>query len=202
MNKLNVHVATLRDMGAGVTVKENATPQLVRLTALSHFRLAVEFSDGQRGIARLLEEDMRGRNARLRDADYFALASVRDGDAVWPDGEEACAAALYSDARFTPEAMRVADLITLLQTFPPVARVIVAGYEGGFDDVTGAQLRPIIANGGYRVQEGWGGGLDSPREDGMEGEHTEATAADRDDPDYIEAVYLTSNHARLPEKKS
>jgi hypothetical protein len=95
--------------------------------------------------------------------------------------------------------MTVIELIAVLQGLPPHARVVTHGYEGGFDDVTGAQLRPIIVNGGYRVQDGWGGGFYSPREDGMEGEHTEATAADRSDPDYAEAVYLTSNHARLKE---
>lgn len=90
-----------------IEVAARDAPQLVKLKPLSHRRLAVEFSDGQRGIARLLEQDLRGRNARLGDDDtYFAQAFVRDGDAVWPGGERACALALAHDARFTPAKVR------------------------------------------------------------------------------------------------
>ncbi|AVR08995.1 hypothetical protein A8H31_15970 [Burkholderia thailandensis] len=73
--------------------------------------------------------------------------------------------------------------------------MIVNGYEGGFDDVLGAQLRPIIVNGGFRQHDSWGGPY-SPRDNGMEGEHAEASATDRDDPDYEEAVFLESRRAR------
>ncbi|WP_185219128.1 DUF2442 domain-containing protein [Paraburkholderia dinghuensis] len=177
-------------------MNNNSNPHLVKLTPLKRFRLAVEFSDGRRGIATLLEEDMRGKNARLSDPDYFAQAFVHEGDVMWPGGEQGRAEALYSDARFRPEPLRVRDLINLLQAFPPDARVIVAGYEGGFDDVTGAELRPVIIDGGYRMHEIWGGALYSPREDGLEGEHSEATLDDLADPDYAELVYLTSNRVR------
>jgi hypothetical protein len=95
--------------------------------------------------------------------------------------------------------MTVTELIAILNTLPPNARVIVEGYEGGFDDVLGAHLRSIIANGGYRIRgkkgEGWGAGHWTPR-DCYEGEHTEAAAAARDDPDYAEAVYLEARRAR------
>ncbi|CAB3805388.1 hypothetical protein LMG28614_06197 [Paraburkholderia ultramafica] len=93
-------------------------------------------------------------------------------------------------------ALTVRGLIEHLNSLPADARVIVEGYEGGFDDVLGAQLRPIIANGGYREQEGFGGSRYLPRDNGMEGEHTEASATERDDPDYEEAVYLEARRAR------
>jgi hypothetical protein len=96
-------------------------------------------------------------------------------------------------------ALTVRALIAQLNTLPPDARVIVEGYEGGFDDVLGAELRPIIADGGYRITgkkgEGLGAGHWTPR-DCYEGEHTEAAADDRDDPDYAEAVYLEARRAR------
>lgn len=101
----------------------------------------------------------------------------------------------FHDHDDTHPALTVRDLIAQLNTLPPDARVIVKGYEGGFDDVLGAQLRPIIANGGYREHEGFGGSRYSPRDNGMEGEHTEASATDRDDPDYEEAVYLEARRA-------
>lgn len=94
--------------------------------------------------------------------------------------------------------MIVSELISLLQSMPADARVIVQGYEGGFDDVKGVAAMPIIANGGYRVvggNEGWGGPY-SPRLDGMEGEHIEADVEQGSDPDFEEAVLLKSGRAR------
>ncbi len=32
--------------------------------------------------------------------------------------------------------MTVAELINALQTYPPDARVVVLGYESGYDDIT------------------------------------------------------------------
>lgn len=94
--------------------------------------------------------------------------------------------------------MTVSELVSLLQSMPPGARVIVQGYEGGFDDVKGVAAAPIIVNGGYRIvggNEGWGGPY-SPRLDGMEGEHVEASGEQRSDPDFEEAVLLESSRAR------
>lgn len=42
--------------------------------------------------------------------------------------------------------MRVKDLITRLGEYNPEARVIVHGYEGGFDDVTMISLLRIKLN--------------------------------------------------------
>jgi len=91
-------------------------------------------------------------------------------------------------------------LIAQLGTLPPDARVIVKGYEGGFDDVLGTQLCPIIVNGGHRLRSEdfdapCGAGLWTPR-DSYGGDHTEAAEADRDDADYEEAVYLEARRAR------
>ncbi len=43
--------------------------------------------------------------------------------------------------------MKVKDLIAILQAYPPGARVIVEGYEGGFDDIKGVKNQPIVING-------------------------------------------------------
>lgn len=39
--------------------------------------------------------------------------------------------------------MTVAELIAELQQYPSTARVIVDGYEGGYDDVAGVRACPI-----------------------------------------------------------
>jgi hypothetical protein len=46
--------------------------------------------------------------------------------------------------------MTVSDLIAMLRTLPLDARVVVNGFESGFDDVTGATLQPVVVNGGHR----------------------------------------------------
>jgi hypothetical protein len=43
----------------------------------------------------------------------------------------------------------VTDLIAVLQTLPPDARVIVQGYENGFNDAAGAEILPVVVNGGH-----------------------------------------------------
>ena len=40
----------------------------------------------------------------------------------------------------------VKELIEKLQEFPPETRVIVSGYEGGVDDITGVELTFIDLN--------------------------------------------------------
>ena len=48
--------------------------------------------------------------------------------------------------------MTVAELIERLRAFPPYARVIVHGYETGFDDVIDVCERPISANSGATLR--------------------------------------------------
>jgi len=50
--------------------------------------------------------------------------------------------------------MTVRELIEKLATFPPDARVIVTGYEGGFDDVDTVEPRPIMVDY-YDPDEQW-----------------------------------------------
>ncbi|TDN62430.1 antitoxin Xre/MbcA/ParS toxin-binding domain-containing protein [Paraburkholderia sp. BL10I2N1] len=49
--------------------------------------------------------------------------------------------------------MTVAELLEILQRLPASARVIVQGYESGFNDVTGAAPQPIVVNGGHRERD-------------------------------------------------
>src|ERR1700682_3455291 len=58
--------------------------------------------------------------------------------------------------------MTVAERIAVLQTLPPDARVIVQGYESGFNDATGAVLQPVILHGGHQPRPGLGGSVDIP----------------------------------------
>ena len=54
--------------------------------------------------------------------------------------------------------MNVADLIEILKTFPPTARVIVDGYEGDCDDIRAVRLQPIkaFANDSELTENGMG----------------------------------------------
>jgi len=40
--------------------------------------------------------------------------------------------------------MRVCELITALHTYPPDARVVVLGYESGYDDITKVKAIAIV----------------------------------------------------------
>ena len=77
--------------------------------------------------------------------------------------------------------MTVAELITLLREYPPDLRVVVNGYEEGYDDVVPELITPV------RIA------LDTGTHD-WEGTHKHADDA-RSDADTVEAVALqrTSN---------
>lgn len=82
----------------------NDAVYLVKLTPMRHFRLALEFADGVRGIFMVLDNDFLGdRLPFLRSEEYFALASIKDGDVFWPGGETLHAVMLRDEARFTPQ---------------------------------------------------------------------------------------------------
>lgn len=64
----------------------NAAVYLVKLTPLSHFRLALEFADGACGIFTVLDNDFLGdRLSFLRSEEYFALASIKSGPVLCYD---------------------------------------------------------------------------------------------------------------------
>jgi hypothetical protein len=64
--------------------------------------------------------------------------------------------------------MKVKDLIAILQAYPPAARVVVEGYEGGFDDIKGVKEQPIVVNGNLVPRSGpWIGPDFVPAEYGM-----------------------------------
>jgi hypothetical protein len=42
--------------------------------------------------------------------------------------------------------MTIAELIEALQEFNPNTRVLVRGYEGGYDDVAVSEIVPVILN--------------------------------------------------------
>lgn len=64
--------------------------------------------------------------------------------------------------------MKVNELIKLLSLQNPEARVVVQGYEGGYDEVETFQMVPIIKNK-YKQEKWWDGEfLESPLCDAQE----------------------------------
>jgi len=61
---------------------------------LSNFRLQVELTDGRKGVFDLGPHLHEPAMAALRDADYFAQASVFYGAVTWPGGEDIAPATL------------------------------------------------------------------------------------------------------------
>lgn len=88
--------------------------------------------------------------------------------------------------------MTVADLIGVLRTLPADARVIVEGFESGFDDVTGAVIQPIVVNGGHRKRMLSNRVAYVPADCGG-GDHEAPGKPDVVDDSVVEAVYITSS---------
>jgi len=86
--------------------------------------------------------------------------------------------------------MTVSDLIAILHTLPPDARVIVQGYESGFNDATGAVIQPIVVNGNHRPRSGLGGSTNVPASYG--GDHEEPGNAHFESEVIEQAVLITS----------
>jgi hypothetical protein len=86
--------------------------------------------------------------------------------------------------------MTVSDLIAILHALPPDARVIVQGYESGFNDATGAAITPIVANGNHRPRPGLGGSINMPANYG--GDHEEPGNAHFESEVIEQAVLITS----------
>ena len=76
--------------------------------------------------------------------------------------------------------MTVDELIQLLAKYPPGLRVVVKGYENGYDDLTPEQLSVarITLNTGKHP---W---------DGQHGDTNGLTGGVRNDPDVVEALVL------------
>lgn len=56
------------------------------LKALPGHRLEVAFADGLKGIVDMSKDDFSGVFAPLANESYFALAAIRNGVVVWPNG--------------------------------------------------------------------------------------------------------------------
>ncbi|CAB3789431.1 DUF2442 domain-containing protein [Pararobbsia alpina] len=67
------------------------------LTVLPGHRLEVGFADGLRGVVDMSKDDFRGVFAPLADESYFALATIRDGVVVWPNGVDIAPDAMYDE---------------------------------------------------------------------------------------------------------
>jgi Protein of unknown function (DUF2442) len=70
---------------------------VTRLRVLPGHRLDVEFADGLRGVVDMSRDRFSGVFAPLADESYFALATVRDGVVVWPNGADIAPDAMYSE---------------------------------------------------------------------------------------------------------
>jgi hypothetical protein len=67
------------------------------LRVLSGHRLEVEFADGQRGVVDMSKDDFGGVFEPLRDEQFFAQATIRDGVVVWPNGVDIAPDAMYEE---------------------------------------------------------------------------------------------------------
>jgi hypothetical protein len=81
-------------------------PRIVKAQAIGHFRLALDFADGSRGMVDLtpLISGRGGVFQPLQDPDFFLQVAV-DGDAgtvVWPNGVDLDPDVLYQTARMVP----------------------------------------------------------------------------------------------------
>ncbi|MGZ5799952.1 MAG: hypothetical protein ACXWJZ_04900 [Burkholderiaceae bacterium] len=79
--------------------------------------------------------------------------------------------------------MNVAELIAILQCYPPERRVVVCGYEGGFDDLTAVKEQGILIGSNLirrEPHEGlFGMWIDAPADYGA-GEHSDGKEASLD----------------------
>lgn len=67
------------------------------LRVLPGYRLAVSFADGLKGIVDMSQDNFSGVFAPLADESYFALATIRDGVVVWPNGVDIAPDAMYDE---------------------------------------------------------------------------------------------------------
>jgi hypothetical protein len=82
--------------------------------------------------------------------------------------------------------MNVAELIEILRSYPADARVVVQGYEFGFDDITSIAQQPLSIGANLNPRPGFGGVQMVPAEYGA-GPHDSPVAGEP--PDEI-GVYL------------
>lgn len=86
----------------------------------------------------------------------------------------------------------VSDLIEILQRLPATARVVVQGYESGFNDATGATPQPIVVNGGFRERDCVGPYVPTVQGGGGDHETSEETGV----PANEVAMFITSTQKR------
>lgn len=67
------------------------------LKVLPGYRLEVEFADGLHGVVDMSKDNFGGVFAPLADESYFALATLRDGVVVWPNGVDIAPDAMYDE---------------------------------------------------------------------------------------------------------
>lgn len=67
------------------------------LKVLPSHRLEVGFADGLHGVVDMSKDDFSGVFAPLADESYFALATIRDGVVVWPNGVDIAPDAMYDE---------------------------------------------------------------------------------------------------------
>lgn len=67
------------------------------LRVLPGYRLEVSFADGLKGIVDMSQDNFSGVFAPLADESSFALATIRDGVVVWPNGVDIAPDAMYDE---------------------------------------------------------------------------------------------------------
>ncbi len=74
-------------------------PRVKKVLAQPHYKLQIEFNNGEKGVydcAHLLEF---GMFRELKDENYFKMAMALDGTVAWPHDQDICPDTLYLDSK-------------------------------------------------------------------------------------------------------
>jgi hypothetical protein len=97
------HAKTNICLGVSIMIEWNVTA----LKALPGHRLEVAFADGLKGIVDMSKDDFSGVFAPLANESYFALAAIRNGVVVWPNGVDIAPDAMYDEVSGRKSGRRI-----------------------------------------------------------------------------------------------
>ena len=89
---MRLEATTQEDFAFGL---EPCSPPVVAVAATDNLTLQVEFADGVRGAVKFLPAHLTGVFERLKDAEFFARASVENGAVTWPGELDLAPDAMY-----------------------------------------------------------------------------------------------------------
>ncbi len=73
-------------------------PRVKQVTALSDYKLYLEFTNGERGTFNCSHFLYFGVFKELKNKKYFKKVKVSDGTVAWPNEQDICPDTLYMDS--------------------------------------------------------------------------------------------------------